>query len=52
VPLLVAGVGWLLVFGTTPPKVIAFALGALALGVGGYFGWAKATAKWPFAGQG
>ena len=32
-----------------PPKVIGFALGALALGVAGYFFWAKATAKWPFA---
>ena len=49
-PLLVAGAGWLLVFASTPPKVIAFALGALALGVAGYFGWAKATTKWPFAG--
>ena len=48
-PLLVAGTGWLLVFATTPPKVIGFALGALALGVAGYFSWAKATAKWPFA---
>jgi hypothetical protein len=48
-PLLAAGLGWLLVFATTPPMVIAFALGALALGVVGYFGWAKTTAKWPFA---
>lgn len=48
-PLCVAGPGWLLVFATTPADVIAFALGALALGAGGYFAWAKATAKWPFA---
>ena len=47
-PLLVAGAGWLLVFATTPPKVIGFALGAMALGVIGYLGWAKATVKWPF----
>ena len=47
-PLLVAGAGWLLVFATTPPKVIGFALGAMALGVVGYLGWAKMTAKWPF----
>lgn len=48
-PLFVAGLGWLLVFATTPADVIAFALGALAIGVGGYFAWAKVTAKWPFA---
>ncbi len=48
-PLFVAGLGWLLLFATTPPKVIAFALGALALGVAGYFAWAKVAAKWPFA---
>ena len=48
-PLFVAGIGWLLVFATTPPKVIAFALGALALGVAGYFAWAKVASKWPFA---
>ena len=48
-PLLVAGTGWLWVFATTPPRVVAFALGALALGVAGYFGWAKMAAKWPFA---
>ena len=46
--MLVAGAGWLLVFATTPPKVIGFALGAMALGVAGYLGWAKMTAKWPF----
>ncbi|HTH48314.1 MAG TPA: APC family permease [Candidatus Limnocylindria bacterium] len=48
-PLFVAGLGWLLVFATTPPQVIGFALGALALGVAGYFAWAKVALKWPFA---
>ncbi len=48
-PLVVAGLGWLLVFATTPPKVIVFALGALAFGVAGYTGWARVTHKWPFA---
>lgn len=47
-PLLLAGGGWLLVFVTTPMKTVALAMGAMALGVVGYFGWAKATAKWPF----
>ena len=47
-PLVVAGVGWLLVFATTPPQVIGFALAALAAGMGGYFFWARLTARWPF----
>lgn len=49
-PLIAAGVGWLLVFASTPPQVIAFALAALALGVVAYFGWARFTRKWPFGG--
>jgi len=47
-PLIVAGAGWLLVFATTPPQVIGFALAALAVGMGGYFLWARLTARWPF----
>lgn len=47
-PLLLAGTGWLLVFATTPPKIIAFALASLAVGVVGYFAWARSTARWPF----
>jgi APA family basic amino acid/polyamine antiporter len=48
-PLLLALAGWLFVFVTLPKVVMAVALGALALGVAGYFGWAKMTRKWPFA---
>jgi len=48
VPLLVAGTGWLWVFATTPPVIIGFSLGALVVGAGGYFLWAKSTRKWPF----
>ena len=47
-PLLVAGIGWLLVFATTPLNIIGFALGALAVGVAAYFAWAKVTRRWPF----
>ena len=48
VPLVVAGIGWLLVFATTPANIIGFALGALAIGVAAYFAWAKVTSRWPF----
>ena len=51
-PLIVAGVGWLVVFATTPPQVIGFALAALAVGMGGYFLWARLTARWPFETRG
>jgi amino acid transporter len=44
-PLLLAGAGWLLVFATTPLKVIGFALAAMAVGVGGYFAWSKQSAR-------
>jgi amino acid transporter len=44
-PLLIAGTGWLLVFATTPPTIIAFALGALALGAAGYFAWSRAAER-------
>ena len=47
-PLLLAGVGWLLVFATTPIRTIALALGALGLGVLGYLAWARAARHWPF----
>jgi hypothetical protein len=47
-PLFLAGVGWLLVFATTPIRTIALALGALGLGVLGYLAWARAARHWPF----
>ncbi len=52
IPLLVAGVGWLWVFATTPVVIVGFALGALAAGSVGYLIWARVTSKWPFAGRG
>ena len=47
-PLIAAGVGWLLVFATTPPKVILFSVAALAVGVAAYFAWARVVRNWPF----
>jgi len=47
-PLLIAGTGWLWVFATTPPVIVGFSFGALAVGAAGYFLWARTTDKWPF----
>ena len=47
-PLLLAGVGWLLVFATTPVRTIAMALGALGLGVLEYLVWARVAGHGPF----
>lgn len=47
-PLFLAGMGWLLVFATTPVRTLAMALGALGLGVLGYLAWARVAGHWPF----
>ena len=47
-PALVALVGWLLVFVTTSPQVIAMGLGAIVVGVVSFFAWARARREWPF----
>lgn len=47
-PLIAAGAGWLLVFASTPPKVILFSIAALAVGVAAYFAWARVVRNWPF----
>lgn len=47
-PLLTAGVGWFLVFATTPAQVRLFAMGALGAGVVAYIAWARTTRRWPF----
>ncbi|MFO1458685.1 MAG: APC family permease [Verrucomicrobiota bacterium] len=47
-PLIAAGVGWLLVFASTPPMVILFSIAALGVGVVAYFAWARAVGNWPF----
>jgi amino acid transporter len=48
-PSLVALLGWIFIFATTPPLVIAFGLGALLLGVAAFGAWSWRTRAWPFA---
>jgi amino acid transporter len=48
VPALVALAGWIFVFATTQPSVIAFGLGALALGGVTFLIWSWRTSRWPF----
>ena len=49
IPNLVALFGWIFLFATSGPEVIAFGLGTLLLGVAAFFAWAKWTHRWPFA---
>ena len=48
-PSLVALLGWIFIFATTPPLVIAFGLGALLLGVLSFGAWSWKARTWPFA---
>jgi len=48
-PSLVALLGWIFIFATTPPLVIAFGLGALLLGVLCFGVWSWKARTWPFA---
>jgi amino acid transporter len=47
-PSLVALVGWIFIFATTPPTVVAFGLGALLLGAACFGAWSWKGRKWPF----
>ena len=47
-PSLVALLGWIFIFATTPPKVIAFGLAALALGIVCFGLWSWKERTWPF----
>lgn len=47
-PSLVALLGWIFIFATTPPLVIAFGLGALVLGVVCFGLWSWKGKMWPF----
>jgi amino acid transporter len=47
-PSLVALLGWIFIFATTPPAVIAFGLGALLLGVLCFLAWSWKGGTWPF----
>ena len=48
VPSLIALLGWIFIFATTPPMVIAFGLGALLLGVVCFVAWSWKRRTWPF----
>src|SRR5712671_6560395 len=48
-PSLVALLGWIFIFATTPPVVMAFGLGALLLGVLCFGLWSWKQRTWPFA---
>jgi basic amino acid/polyamine antiporter, APA family len=47
-PSLVALLGWIFIFATTPPVVMAFGLGALVLGVLCFGIWSWSARTWPF----
>src|SRR5947209_5061246 len=47
-PSLVGLVGWIFIFATTPPAVVAFGLGALLLGVVCFGAWSWKGRTWPF----
>jgi amino acid transporter len=47
-PCLVALFGWIFIFGTTEPKVIAAGMGSLVLGVAAFLIWAKRNRTWPW----
>jgi amino acid transporter len=49
IPSLVALIGWIFIFATTPWGVIALGLGTLALGGIFFFVWSWYTDRWPFA---
>src|SRR5438309_7303143 len=47
-PSLVALLGWIFIFATTPTTVIAFGLGALLFGVLCFAAWSWRGRTWPF----
>jgi amino acid transporter len=51
-PSLVALVGWIFIFATTPPRVIAVGLAALLLGVACFGAWSWKGKTWPFEAPG
>jgi amino acid transporter len=49
-PVAIAALGWLFIFSTTGPRVMAFGLGVLALGVLCFLAWSLQLRQWPFSG--
>src|SRR5881275_2767635 len=50
-PSLIALLGWIFIFATTPPLVVAVGLGALVLGVVCFAAWSWKGRTWPFEAQ-
>ncbi|MFN2533040.1 MAG: APC family permease [Pyrinomonadaceae bacterium] len=48
-PSIVALIGWIFIFATTPKPVIILGLGTLLLGVVFFLGWSWYVKQWPFA---
>jgi hypothetical protein len=48
VPSLIALLGWIFIFATTPVKVMAFGLGALLVGIVCFGIWSWKGRTWPF----
>ena len=49
IPNAIALFGWIFLFATSDPLVIAFGLGTLLLGIAIFFIWSWRTQRWPFA---
>ena len=47
-PTLIALVGWIFIFVTTSPRIIALGLGTLLLGIVAFLIWSRRTKQWPF----
>jgi len=47
-PTLVALLGWIFLFATTPRNVMLFGLGALLLGLVSFAAWSWKGRTWPF----
>lgn len=48
IPNVIALFGWIFLFATSDPIVIAFGLGTLVLGIAIFFLWSWRTQRWPF----
>ena len=47
-PSLIALLGWVFIFATTPLKIMGFGIGALGLGIACFLIWSKKARIWPF----
>jgi amino acid transporter len=51
VPALIALMGWIFVFATTPLQVILFGVGVLLLGCLAFLVWSSSIKRWPFGAE-